>query len=62
VPTVVLVTEPFAAVARASAAARGLADLPVVVFPADLEDMTAGQIAQVVDERWPAILGGLERC
>jgi hypothetical protein len=62
VPTVVLVTEPFAAVARASAAARGIAELPIVAFPADIEDMTADEIAACFDARWPAIRAGLERC
>jgi hypothetical protein len=59
---VVLVTEPFAAVARASAAARGLAELPVVAFPADVEDMSDDDLARAVEERWPAIRAGLERC
>ena len=62
VPTVVLVTEPFAAVARASAQARGLPELPIVVFPAGIEDMTAAEIAEAFAARWPSIRAGLERC
>jgi hypothetical protein len=61
VPTVVLVTEPFLAVARASAAARGLADLPIVAFPPDVEDMDAEKLAETFAARWPAIRAGLER-
>jgi hypothetical protein len=34
----------------------------VVVFPADIEDMTPDQVAAVVDQRWPEIRAGLERC
>jgi hypothetical protein len=49
----VLVTEPFAAVARASAAARGLPDLPIVVLPADLDDLAPGKVAEVIRSRWP---------
>jgi hypothetical protein len=61
VPTVVLVTEPFAAVARASAGARGLTDLPIVAFPAAIEAMGADGVAAAFAERWPAIRAGLER-
>ena len=61
-PTVVLVTEQFASVARASASARGLADLPIVVFPADLEEMGENELAGVFAERWPLIAAGLARC
>jgi hypothetical protein len=61
VPTVVLVTEPFAAVARASATARGLGDLPIVAFPAEIEDMAADDVARAFAARWPAIRAGLER-
>ena len=61
-PTAVLVTEPFAAVARASAAARGLADLPIVVFPAGVEEMGPTELATVFADRWPDIRDGLTRC
>jgi hypothetical protein len=62
VPTVVLVTEPFASVARASAAARGLADLPIVVFPAGVEEMGHAELAAVFADRWALIRDGLTRC
>jgi len=61
VPAVVLVTESFAPVARASATARGLPDLPVVVFPADIEDRTVAEVADLCRARWPAIRAGLTR-
>lgn len=56
-----LVTEPFAAVARASAAARGLPDLPIVVLPADLDDLPSGKAAEVVRARWPEVRRGWAR-
>jgi hypothetical protein len=59
VPTVVLVTEPFAAVARASAAARGLMALPIVVFPAGTDEMTAEALDGEFAMRWPQIRDGL---
>jgi hypothetical protein len=62
VPTVVLVTEPFAAVARASAAARGIADLPIVVFPAGLDDSGDDAVRAAFAERWPQMVEGLTRC
>jgi hypothetical protein len=58
---VVLVTAQFAAVARASATARGLPDLPIVVFPADLEEHDDATVAAACQERWPAIRAGLVR-
>jgi hypothetical protein len=59
---VVLVTEPFAAVARASASARGLAELPIVVFPAGLEEWDDAAITAAFADRWPLIRAGLSRC
>jgi hypothetical protein len=61
IPAVALVTEQFAAVARASATARGLPDLPVVVFPADLEEHDRAAVAAATRERWPAIRAALRR-
>ena len=58
----VLVTEPFASVAHASASARGLGDLPIVVFPAELEEMDDDELAAVFGTRWPLIAQGLARC
>ena len=62
VPTVVLVTAPFASVARASAAARGMDELPIVVFPAGFDDLDDRQIDELIVERLPMILDGLLRC
>jgi hypothetical protein len=62
VPAVVLVTEAFEAVARASARARGLPDLPVVVFPADLDERDDDAVTAAFASRWPEIRAGLERC
>jgi len=56
-----LVTAQFAAVARASATARGLPDLPIVVFPADLEEQGTATVAAACRERWPDIRDGLLR-
>jgi hypothetical protein len=61
VPTVVLVTAPFESVARASAAARGVGDLPIVVFPAGFDDLDEQQIDELITERLPMIVQGL-RC
>jgi hypothetical protein len=62
VPSVALVTAPFESVARASAAARNLADLPIVVFPAGFDDLDPERIDELVDELLPTILAGLIRC
>ena len=58
----VLVTAPFESVARASATARAVADLPIVVFPAGFDDLDEQQIDELIDERLPAIVQGLLRC
>jgi hypothetical protein len=55
------VTAQFAAVARASATARGLPDLPIVVFPAGLEEQGAPAVAAACRARWPEIRAGLVR-
>ena len=60
-PTVVLVTAAFEAVARSSAAARGLTDLPIVVFPADLDAWPADAVTAAFDERFGDVLAGLRR-
>jgi hypothetical protein len=62
VPAVVLVTAPFEAVARASAAARGVDELPIVVFPAGFDDLDERAIERVLADRVPLILRGLLRC
>lgn len=54
-------TEQFAAVARASATARGLPELPIVAFPADLEERDGAAVAVATRERWPSIRAGLVR-
>jgi hypothetical protein len=59
---VVLVTAGFEAVARASALARGMPDLPIVVFPADLDERDPGGVRAEFLARWPAIRAGLTRC
>ena len=61
VPVVALMTAQFAAVARASATARGMPDLPIVVFPADLEEQDDTSVAAACRERWPEIRAGLVR-
>jgi hypothetical protein len=62
VPTVVLVTAPFEAVARASATARGVEELPIVVFPAGFDDLDDQRIDELIAERLPMILEGLLQC
>jgi hypothetical protein len=61
VPVVALVTAQFAAVARASATARGMPDLPIVVFPAELEEQDPAAVVTACRERWPEIRAGLVR-
>ena len=58
-PTVVVVTAPFEPVARAAAAARGLADLPIVVFPAGFDDLGDDAVGALVAERMPLVLAAL---
>jgi hypothetical protein len=58
VPCVVLVTASFEAGARAAANARGLAELPIVVFPADLDQRDPDAVAVELARQWPEILAG----
>ena len=48
IPTVTFVTEPFVPAARATAAALGLADLPLVVIPHDYLVEGAASVATKV--------------
>jgi hypothetical protein len=59
VPTVVLVTEPFARVARASAIARGLSKLPIIVLPADFDEFDVAGIGALVEERLTELTSAL---
>jgi hypothetical protein len=61
VPTVVLVTEPFERVARSSAIARGLSKLPIIVFPADFDELPAERVRVIVDERLAEVESALLR-
>ncbi len=60
-PTVVLVTAPFEAAARAAARARGVSDLVTVVLDADLEERAEADVRTELQRRLPEILGGLAR-
>jgi len=59
VPTVVLVTEPFARVARSSAIARGLSKLPIIVLPADFDEFDRASVRALIDERLSEVTGAL---
>jgi hypothetical protein len=61
VATVVLVTEPFEAVARSSAIARGFGKLPIVVLPADFDDLDDSRLRALVAQRLDEIEGALSR-
>jgi hypothetical protein len=61
VPTVVLVTAPFERVARSSAIARGLSKLPIIVFPADFDELPAARVRVIVDERLAEVESALLR-
>ncbi len=54
-PTVSVVTENFAALARAAARARGADELPIVVLPADFEDWDEAAIRRAARERLASI-------
>ena len=56
-----LVTEPFERVARASALARGLGKLPIVVLPHQIDDMTAEQIEALISDRFDEVRDALVR-
>ena len=56
-----LVTDPFERVARSSAIARGLSKLPIIVFPADFDDLDAARIRVIVDDRLTEIESALLR-
>ena len=47
--TVVLITEAFEELARATLASRGVPDLPMVIFPHQTEVMTADELRPVVE-------------
>jgi len=47
--TVVLITEAFAELARATLASRGVPDLPMVIFPHQTEVMTTEELRPVVE-------------
>ena len=59
--TVVLVTEPFSRVARSSAIARGLPKLPIIVLPADFDELDGAGVRAIVDQRLDEIVGSLSR-
>jgi hypothetical protein len=59
VPTVSLVTENFAALARAAAHARGADALPIVVLPADFDDWDAGAVRRAARDRVASITTNL---
>jgi hypothetical protein len=56
VPSVVLVTAAFEAGARATARARGLPELPIVVLPADLEERDDDAVDAELRRRLPDLL------
>jgi hypothetical protein len=55
VPTVSVVTENFAPLARAAARARGADELPIVVLPADFDDWDDAAIRATVRTRLASI-------
>ncbi len=55
-PSVVLVTAAFEAGARATARARGLPELPIVVLPADLEERDDDAVDAELRRRLPDLL------
>ena len=61
-PTVLICTEPFVAVARREAQAAGLAELPLLTVPAALRelggDVRRALAERVVDEALRALAGG----
>ena len=46
-----IVTEPFERVACSSAIARGLSKLPIIVMPADFDELDVAGLRFVIDER-----------
>jgi hypothetical protein len=58
---VVLVTEPFETVARSSAAARGYGKLPIVVLPANFDELTGERLRALVATRLDDVEAALRR-
>jgi hypothetical protein len=58
---VVLVTEPFETVARSSATARGYGKLPIVVLPADFDELAGEPLRALVATRLDEVEGALLR-
>lgn len=61
VPSVVLVTAAFEAGARATATARGFAELPIVTFAADFEERPVVDQHREFAARAAEIVRGLHR-
>ena len=56
-----LVTEPFERVARSSAIARGYGKLPIIVLPADFDDLDDARVRAVIAERVDEVEAALTR-
>jgi hypothetical protein len=56
-----LVTEPFETVARSSAVARGYGKLPIIVLPANFDELTGERLHALVATRLDEVESALMR-
>lgn len=56
-----MVTEPFETVARSSAVARGYGKLPIIVLPANFDELTGERLAALVATRLDEVESALMR-
>jgi hypothetical protein len=56
-----LVTEPFETVARSSAIARGFGKLPIIVLPANFDELTGERLRALVATRLDEVESALMR-
>lgn len=59
VPTVSFITEQFVALTQAITKARGMPDLPVIVFPHGIEHLQEDRIRALAEEAFDKVIGAL---
>jgi hypothetical protein len=59
VPTVTLATRPFEKLSRATARARGVPDLPIIVLPFPYDQLPSAEIRELARRQIDAMLEGI---
>ena len=61
IPTVTVVTQPFHEPARLSAVSMGVPNLPLVVLPHPVADLTPEELGEMARKAYPHIVAALTR-